>query len=104
MLSVTINKTHLDQKRGLGQYSDKDDCPLARALKEQHPALPLLHVTGLGSIFIANPDKSSKQKEIHCAHIRQFDADSGEQWDMGVCRDMFEGKIDSVTLTYDINY
>lgn len=110
MISVIINKSHLDFDKGNGQYTDKDDCPLSRAIKEQHPNLGLLHVTGFGSIYIKNPDKKDKNKELYIKHNDnhhdqlkyQFHDDDNIKWNMQRCMEMFAGKLDSVTLTYNI--
>lgn len=52
MLTVTINNTHIDRDRWVAQYKNPFDCPLARALKEQHPEYVSKDFNGVGGYGI----------------------------------------------------
>lgn len=94
MLTVIINKTHLG-----GNYVDGYDCPLFRAVKEQHPDLPLDLVGGHGSLRI-------KGRHVYPEGTRDDlwtnDGKEASCWSHYKAIQIEKGEIDSVTLTYNI--
>lgn len=81
---VKITKEHTEGTI----YTSFRDCPLARAIKEQHPEFPLDCVLGLG-IYT---------KE---GHLHQFNYD---HWNYFTLQDLKEGRLTDVLLEIDDDY
>lgn len=95
MLTVTITKEHYnkdDIKRGTSrQYCDPFDCPLFRALREQHPNFKFESIGIGGNIALKKAGGDSL-----CSN------EGFDHWNAHVSDKLFDGRINSVTLTYNI--
>lgn len=95
MISVTITQKHFnkdDIERGTSkQYCDPFDCPLYRALKEQHPSFEFWSIGAGGSI-----DARQYGGEHHVPN------GGAAHWNSYVADKLLTGKIKSVTLNYNI--
>lgn len=77
-MKVIITKQHCEGGSILSRYMNRLDCPLFRAIKEQHPEFPLRSVGGLSIM-----NKSDQRYKII------------SNWDCNKVRKLRDGELES---------
>lgn len=98
MLTVVITKKYFNSDyRESEQYINNKDCPLARALKDQHPDFNFIQILSFGVINIPDRNRSTRSIQVVPQTPSYVPVFSSE-----VASEIFDGKIESVTLNYYI--
>jgi hypothetical protein len=94
--TVVIGGKHCDKHpdySGCTNYADGSNCPLYRAIKEQYPDFPLLHVSSWGRLETGG-------SEVDCAWQCDFAYNPcDEGWGDAVADRIADGELESYTVT-----
>lgn len=99
MYTVTITKKHYDER---SSFLSTNDCPLARAIKEQIPELELRSggIGGIGSVNLEDGRRLTFYP--NCYNISPEVQTTTEQyWGMDMYKQIRDGKRESFTVTIE---